>query len=136
MIAPLLLTQTFWAVRIALDNAMLTVFDNVGFWVGVLSEGLWGLFRAVVCSLEAALWASNETLSFEEGCLLAVNLGDRRDTTAAVYDQLAGPSTARRKYQSAGYRSWRTAVSSKTSPKNSSTGVPVQGSPKLVISLP
>ena len=29
-------------------------------------------------SLEAALWASNESVSFEEGCLLAVNLGDRR----------------------------------------------------------
>ncbi|HAG84109.1 MAG TPA: ADP-ribosylglycohydrolase, partial [Cyanobacteria bacterium UBA12227] len=28
--------------------------------------------------------------SFEEGCLLAVNLGDDADTTGAVYGQLAG----------------------------------------------
>jgi hypothetical protein len=36
MIAPLLLTQTFWAVGIVLDSAMLTVFGNAGFWVGLL----------------------------------------------------------------------------------------------------
>jgi hypothetical protein len=40
MIAPPLLTQTFWAVRIALDNAMLTVFGDAEFWVGALIEGL------------------------------------------------------------------------------------------------
>jgi hypothetical protein len=40
MIAPPLLTQTFWAVGIALDNAMLTVFGNAGFWVGLLIERL------------------------------------------------------------------------------------------------
>ena len=28
--------------------------------------------------------------TFEEGCLLAANLGDDADTTAAVYGQLAG----------------------------------------------
>lgn len=44
----------------------------------------------VVRSLEAALWAFDESDSFEEGCLLAVNLGDDADTTAAVYGQLAG----------------------------------------------
>lgn len=44
----------------------------------------------VVRSLEAALWAFYESGSFEEGCLLAVNLGDDADTTAAVYGQLAG----------------------------------------------
>lgn len=41
-------------------------------------------------SLEAALWAFHKSSSFEEGCLLAVNLGDDADTTAAVYGQLAG----------------------------------------------
>ena len=41
-------------------------------------------------SLEAALWAFHTSSSFEEGCLLAVNLGDDADTTAAVYGQLAG----------------------------------------------
>jgi len=44
----------------------------------------------VVRSLEAALWALYRANSFEEGCLLAVNLGDDADTTAAVYGQLAG----------------------------------------------
>ncbi|HKN65736.1 MAG TPA: ADP-ribosylglycohydrolase family protein [Gemmatimonadaceae bacterium] len=44
----------------------------------------------VVQCLEAALWAFYRSASFEEGCLLAVNLGDDADTTAAVYGQLAG----------------------------------------------
>jgi ADP-ribosylglycohydrolase len=44
----------------------------------------------VVASLEAALWAFHRTDSFRDGCLLAANLGDDADTTAAVYGQLAG----------------------------------------------
>ena len=44
----------------------------------------------VVKSLEAALWAFHRSETFEEGCLLAVNLGDDADTTAAIYGQLAG----------------------------------------------
>ncbi|MGO0059507.1 ADP-ribosylglycohydrolase family protein [Brevibacillus fluminis] len=44
----------------------------------------------VVDSLEAALWAFYHAQSFEEGVLLAVNLGDDADTTGAVYGQLAG----------------------------------------------
>jgi ADP-ribosylglycohydrolase len=44
----------------------------------------------VVQSMEAALWAFYNSDSFEEGCLVAVNLGDDADTTAAVYGQLAG----------------------------------------------
>lgn len=44
----------------------------------------------VVKSLEAALWAFDRSASFREGCLLAVNLGNDADTTAAVYGQLAG----------------------------------------------
>jgi ADP-ribosyl-[dinitrogen reductase] hydrolase len=44
----------------------------------------------VVRSLEAALWAFHRSTSFREGCLLAVNLGDDADTTAAVYGQIAG----------------------------------------------
>lgn len=43
-----------------------------------------------VKSLEAALWAFYNSESFEEGCLLAVNLGDDSDTTGAVYGQIAG----------------------------------------------
>jgi ADP-ribosyl-[dinitrogen reductase] hydrolase len=44
----------------------------------------------VVDSLEAALWAFHHSQFFEEGALLAVNLGDDADTTGAVYGQLAG----------------------------------------------
>jgi len=44
----------------------------------------------VVRSLEAALWAFCHSNSFREGCLLATNLGDDADTTAAVFGQLAG----------------------------------------------
>jgi ADP-ribosylglycohydrolase len=44
----------------------------------------------VVRSLEAALWAFFHGKTFEEGCLLAVNLGEDADTTGAVYGQLAG----------------------------------------------
>ena len=44
----------------------------------------------VVKSLEAAFWAFHKGRTFEEGCLLAINLGDDADTTRAVYGQLAG----------------------------------------------
>lgn len=44
----------------------------------------------VVDSLEAALWAFAKASDFEEGALLAVNLGDDADTTGAVYGQIAG----------------------------------------------
>ena len=44
----------------------------------------------VVRSLEAALWAFFNGSDFREGALLAVNLGDDADTTAAVCGQLAG----------------------------------------------
>ena len=44
----------------------------------------------VVESMEAALWAFHKSQSFREGALLAANLGDDADTTAAIYGQLAG----------------------------------------------
>ena len=44
----------------------------------------------VVRSLEAALWAFYHSTTFEEGCLMAANLGDDADTTAAIYGQIAG----------------------------------------------
>jgi ADP-ribosylglycohydrolase len=44
----------------------------------------------VVNSLEAALWAFWNSTSFEEGAILAVNLGEDTDTTGAIYGQLAG----------------------------------------------
>lgn len=44
----------------------------------------------VVRSLEAALWAFHKSKNFQDGALLAVNLGDDADTTGAVYGQIAG----------------------------------------------
>lgn len=44
----------------------------------------------VVHTLEAALWCVLRTKSFEEAVLLAVNLGDDADTTAAVTGAVAG----------------------------------------------
>jgi ADP-ribosyl-[dinitrogen reductase] hydrolase len=44
----------------------------------------------VVRSLEAALWAFYRSDTFEQGALLAANLGNDADTTAAVFGQLAG----------------------------------------------
>lgn len=44
----------------------------------------------VVDSLEAALWAFHKSTNFKDGCLLAVNLGNDADTTAAIYGQIAG----------------------------------------------
>jgi ADP-ribosyl-[dinitrogen reductase] hydrolase len=44
----------------------------------------------VVRSLEAALWAFYHSSSFENGALLAANLGDDADTTAAIFGQLSG----------------------------------------------
>ena len=47
----------------------------------------------VVESLEAALWAFARSTSFEEGALMAVNLGDDADTTGAVYGQMPERTT-------------------------------------------
>ena len=44
----------------------------------------------VLKTLEVALWAFYHSSTFEEGCLMAVNLGNDSDTTGAVYGQLAG----------------------------------------------
>jgi ADP-ribosylglycohydrolase len=44
----------------------------------------------VVRSLEAALWAFHRSSSFEDGALMAVNLGNDADTTGAIYGQIAG----------------------------------------------
>lgn len=44
----------------------------------------------VVKSLEAALWAFYHSENFRQGCLLATNLGNDADTTAAIYGQIAG----------------------------------------------
>lgn len=44
----------------------------------------------VVESLEAALWAFAQAEDFRSCCLMAANLGDDADTTAAVAGQIAG----------------------------------------------
>jgi ADP-ribosylglycohydrolase len=44
----------------------------------------------VIDTLEAALWAFYNGKTFQEGALLAVNLGEDADTVGAVYGQLAG----------------------------------------------
>lgn len=44
----------------------------------------------VVQSLEAALWCFHITTSFKDCVLLAANLGDDADTTAAIAGQIAG----------------------------------------------
>jgi len=44
----------------------------------------------VVDTLEAALWAFHNSVTFGDGCLLAVNLGGDADTCGAVYGQIAG----------------------------------------------
>ncbi len=44
----------------------------------------------VVESLEAALWCFGQTNSFAEAVLMAANLGDDADTTAAICGQVAG----------------------------------------------
>ena len=44
----------------------------------------------VLDSLRASLWCIENTSSFENAVLLAVNLGDDADTTAAITGQIAG----------------------------------------------
>ena len=44
----------------------------------------------MVKSLEPALWAFYRSSTFERGALLAANLGDDADTTAAAFGELAG----------------------------------------------
>lgn len=44
----------------------------------------------VINSLQAALWCFLNSDSFREGVLLAANLGDDADTTAAIYGQIGG----------------------------------------------
>lgn len=44
----------------------------------------------VVASLEAALWCFYKTGTYSDAVLLAANLGDDADTTAAIVGQLAG----------------------------------------------
>jgi len=44
----------------------------------------------VAHSLEAALWCVNRTTTYRDAVLMAANLGEDADTTAAITGQLAG----------------------------------------------
>ncbi|WP_240913849.1 ADP-ribosylglycohydrolase family protein [Sphingomonas sp. HDW15A] len=66
--------------------------------IGTIFEGSWrGKRRSVIKSsgyvahsLEAAMWCVARTSNFRDAVLLAANLGDDADTTAAITGQLAG----------------------------------------------
>ena len=75
--------------------------DRAGPYAGAIGPIMAGSWRGkrrnqihasgyVAHSLEASLWAVSRTGSFEEAVLLAANLGDDADTTAAITGQLAG----------------------------------------------
>ncbi len=70
-------------------------------WTELISTVMAGSWRAksrdvidasgyVVHSLEASLWSIDRTSNFKEAVLLAANLGQDADTTAAITGQLAG----------------------------------------------
>ena len=60
-----------------------------GGWRGLHRDAITGS-GYVVSSLQAAVWAVARTTDFRSAVLLAANLGDDADTTAAVAGQLAG----------------------------------------------
>jgi ADP-ribosyl-[dinitrogen reductase] hydrolase len=71
------------------ENQELHLVFATGSWVNkdereISSSGY------VLHTLEAALWVFLRTHSFEEGAIMAVNLGDDADTVAAVYGGIAG----------------------------------------------
>lgn len=58
-------------------------------WRGMRREQIHGS-GYVVKSLQAAIWAVSRSTNFRSAILLAANLGDDADTTAAIAGQLAG----------------------------------------------
>lgn len=87
-----LLADDYWPTPYAPDNT------NLAPEIAEIAEGSFWKRQPpeikgtgyVVRSLEAALWAFYQSEDFRSGCLLAANLGDDADTTAAIYGQLAG----------------------------------------------
>jgi ADP-ribosyl-[dinitrogen reductase] hydrolase len=82
--------------------------------VAAILRGSWrGKDRAMIASsdyvahsLEAALWCVDRTDCYRDAVLLAANLGDDADTTAAITGQLAGAL-----YGASGIpEAWRTRV--------------------------
>lgn len=76
----------------------LAALPNPGGEVGRVMAGSWrskdrhqiASSGYVIHSLEAALWCHHRSGSFAEAVLLAANLGDDADTTAAITGQLCG----------------------------------------------
>ena len=67
-----------------------TVADAIeGGWRGLHRDAIAGT-GWVVRSLQAAVWAVSRTTNFRSAVLLAANLGEDADTTAAIAGQLAG----------------------------------------------
>jgi ADP-ribosyl-[dinitrogen reductase] hydrolase len=60
----------------------------------------------VVQSLEAALWVFARTHSFADAVLMAANLGNDADTTAAVCGQVVGAYTASQEFLRTGWSDW------------------------------
>jgi ADP-ribosyl-[dinitrogen reductase] hydrolase len=88
-----LLHEDFYrdTLKLSLQNDILAIAQGSykkkknGYEDGIRGKGY------SVNALEAALWAfDNDKDDFKTGVLLAVNLGDDTDTTAAIYGQLAG----------------------------------------------
>jgi len=60
-----------------------------GSYRGIVEKYINGI-GYVVDSLEAALWCFHRTSTFKDAILMAANLGDDADTTAAITGQIAG----------------------------------------------
>lgn len=75
------------AAQLHVADPIGTIF--AGSWRGVHRDAIHSS-GYVAHSLEAALWCVTESGEFREAVLLAANLGDDADTTAAITGQLAG----------------------------------------------
>jgi ADP-ribosyl-[dinitrogen reductase] hydrolase len=83
------------------SKEQLLLSDRAGDWLVEMQPIVLGDFRTkpieeingsgyVIESLEAALWCFWHTNSFQEAVLMAANLGNDSDTTAAICGQIAG----------------------------------------------
>jgi ADP-ribosyl-[dinitrogen reductase] hydrolase len=97
------LIQQFINARIKMDAFKIKVIKETALDLNLTNkviESITGSFEKnrdeiksdgfVIHTLEASLWSFLNTDSFEQAVLLAANLGDDADTTAAVTGQLAG----------------------------------------------
>ena len=80
--------QVFSARSIAFSPKVQAIATGAS-WRGRARHEIFGSGNVVDC-LNAALWAVSRTTSFRSAVLLAANLGQDADTTAAVAGQLAG----------------------------------------------